>query len=285
METHPGFMKISLVMATLGRTREVESFLASLDAQKYRNFDLIVVDQNPDDRLSPLLSAHGEKFPILYLRSNATGASRARNLGLEHAEGDIVAFPDDDCRYPPDLLNQVARFFSMNPEKAGLTGRSTDEKGRSNMGNFSLKPGPLDRINVWKQAIEYTMFFRGKTARSLRFDETMGQGAGTPYGAGEGTDYLLRLLEREASLHYDPSLTVVHQSHTPPYNTDAARKTHAYGYGMGYVLKKNRLPLWLKVKYLIRPLGGTALSLLRLKLPESNYQWNSFKGRLKGLFS
>ena len=42
------------------------------------------------------------------LRS-ARGLSRARNAGLAHVEADLVAFPDDDCVYPPGLLERVAR--------------------------------------------------------------------------------------------------------------------------------------------------------------------------------
>ena len=91
-------MKFSLILATLNRTGEVDYLLKTLDRQTYRNFELIVVDQNADDRLVPLLAPYQANFPILHLQS-AKGLSRARNVALEHVSGDIVAFPDDDCAY------------------------------------------------------------------------------------------------------------------------------------------------------------------------------------------
>jgi len=104
--------------------------------QTYANFELIVVDQNDDDRLVPILKDYKEKFSILHLRSKK-GLSRARNVGLRYVSGDIVAFPDDDCWYPPDLLERVANFFEEHPGVDGLTGRSVDENGESSSGRFS----------------------------------------------------------------------------------------------------------------------------------------------------
>src|SRR5690349_10889036 len=114
---------ISLLLATVGRTAELENFLLHLDAQTYRCFELIVIDQNPDDRLVAILSEYGQRFPIRHCRSGR-GLSRARNVGLPAATGDVIAFPDDDCWYPPDLLQQVAAIFSENPAVDGITGRS-----------------------------------------------------------------------------------------------------------------------------------------------------------------
>src|SRR5918992_619092 len=113
-------------MPTMGRRKEPERFLASLTAQTFRNFELIVVDQNPDDRLAPVLKAYGDLYPILHLRTKREGASAVRNEGLEYSCSDMVAFPDDDCRYPPDLLEKVARFFDRHLEVDALTGRLVD---------------------------------------------------------------------------------------------------------------------------------------------------------------
>lgn len=278
-------MSFSLVLATVGRTDELERLLASLDAQIYRHFELIVVDQNPDERLMPLLAPYKDKFSILHLRTGSRGAARARNIGLKHVSGDTVAFPDDDCWYPPDLLNTVDRFFVEHSERDGLTGRSIAEDGETSMGRFGTKPSFINRTNAWKRGIEYSIFLRRKSIRGIWFDEDLGVGAGTAWGAGEGTDYLLQLLERGASLYYDPDLIVVHPQLAPPYDAIAIRKAYDYGCGMGRVLGKHKMPLWFKAKWLTRPLVGAVLSLVGARLRKAEYHWNTFKGRLRGLLS
>src|SRR5829696_2800034 len=230
-------MRFSLILPTIERTDEIQCFLASLYAQTYRDFEVIVVDQNPDDRLTPVLAPYVDEFPITRLRTDTRGASRARNLGLKHISGDIVAFPDDDCWYPPGLLAAVAQFFLNHPERDGLTGRPTDADGSPVRGGFDTKPGLLDRINVWRRGIEFTIFLRRECTQETWFDEDLGVGAGTAWGAGEEKDYLLRLLDGGASIHYDPKLVVVHSPTVPPYNDKAVRKAYAYGCGMGRVLQ------------------------------------------------
>jgi glycosyltransferase involved in cell wall biosynthesis len=275
----------SLIMPTVGRTSEPQRFLASLRAQSYRGFELIVVDQNPDDRLEKLLASYADEFPVLHLRTTGRGASRARNTGMEYAGGCVVAFPDDDCWYPPDLLGHAARFFADHPELDGLTGRSVDESGRTSMNRFDARPGPVNRSNVLIRAIEYTVFLRRESTMAVPFDEGLGAGAGTAWGAGEATDYLLRLLDRGVSLHYDPQLVVFHRQVVPPYNGEAARKAYAYGRGMGHVLRRHRMPLWIQAVYPVRALGRAALSLAELEFAKAAYHWSTFVGRSRGLLS
>lgn len=277
-------IRFSLILGTVGRTGELERSLASLDAQSYRNFELIVVDQNPDERLAPILAPYKDRLSILHLRSEK-GLSKAKNVGLKHVDGDIIGFPDDDCRYPPSSLARVARFFVEHPEIDGLTGRSIDEDGNTNMGRFDTESGTIDRLNVWRRGIAYNIFLRRESVRGIWFDEELGPGAGTEWGAGDETDYLLQLLSRGTLLYYEPDLVVVHPSPVPPYDAEAARRTYAYSCGIGHVFEKHKLPLWFKAKWLIRPLGGIALSLVGLKPREAEYRWNTFRGRLRGMRS
>jgi glycosyltransferase involved in cell wall biosynthesis len=153
-----GPVKFSHILAPHGRTEEPERFLSSLDAQTYSDFELIAVGQNPDERLRPFLKPYETRFGIQRL-SSKKGLSRARNAGLESPSGDVVAFPDDDCHYPPDLLERVASFFSEHPEIDGICGRSVDESGKNSNMSFNPGSGSIDRFNVWRRAIAYTTFF------------------------------------------------------------------------------------------------------------------------------
>ena len=122
-------MKASLIVATKGRVDEVGRLFDSLCKQTYRDFEVIVVDQNPDDRLGELVRTYGAGMTIRWIRWSP-GLSRARNAGLKQASGEIVAFPDDDCVYPDETLEQVVQEFRRVPECDGLLGASVDETGR-----------------------------------------------------------------------------------------------------------------------------------------------------------
>jgi glycosyltransferase involved in cell wall biosynthesis len=278
-------LRFSLILGTIERTYEVEFFLSSLELQTYRNFELIVVDQNPDDRLVQILAPYKGEFPILHLKSKP-GLSRAFNLGLEHASGDLVTFPGDDCQYPSDLLDRVAQFFSHHPETDGLTGRSMDEHGKDTNGTFDTETGMVDRFNVWNRSTAYTFFLRLDSLRGVRFDEDMGPGAGTAWGAGNDHDFLLQFLTKGASLYYDPGFIVLHPDPASQYDDDEGliRRAYAYDCGAGHAIRKHEFPLWFRAWWLIRPLGGLALYLVGLKKrPGVKFRWNVVKGRLRGL--
>ncbi|NJN86711.1 MAG: glycosyltransferase family 2 protein [Leptolyngbyaceae cyanobacterium SL_7_1] len=285
-------MKFSLVLATLGRVGEVEQFLASLALQTYQAFELIVVDQNPDDRLLPLIESYRAQFPILHLRSEK-GLSRARNVGLKHLSGDIVAFPDDDCAYLPTVLEQVAAFFSTHSQWNGLTGRSINQAGENSGGRWVSHPEPVNRFNVWQRGISYTIFLRRSVVTSVGlFDEQLGVGAGTPWGAAEETDYLLRALD--AGIYYNPEIRIIHPvlvtPATPEPSPDAPvqppkkqfLKTYAYALGMGYVLRKHNTVWWFVLYNWGRPSLGLLLSLVRGQFDQVRSYWATLRGRVRG---
>lgn len=201
-------MKISLVLATIDRSCEVERFLYHLKKQNYKNFELIVVDQNSDKKLEPILEPFKACFSIIHIKSCERGASRARNLGMQYINGDIIGFPDDDCWYAENLLEEVYRFFSQDTQWDGICGRAINEKEKTVVVRFSRREGHISRLNVWSRGVTFTMFFRSEVLDNVCcFDEELGVGAGTPWGSGEETDYLIRVVDASFKIFYNPGLT------------------------------------------------------------------------------
>ena len=279
--TKPQF---SLVLATVGRTQEVERFLSSLDRQEGASFELIVVDQNTDGRLAPLLEARRSRYPILHVREDRCGASHARNVGLRQISGDLIAFPDDDCWYPDGVLEKVRLLMAQNPRWDGLTCMSRDAKGAVSNGRFARDEGSVNFLDAWAQAIEYTMFFRRALVDSVGlFDDELGVGGSTPFGSGEGTDYLLRALNHGFKISYQPELFVHHPNPYATYDGRTIRKGRSYGAGMGRVVRRHAYPTWFKMKMLARPFAGALLSFATLKPGKAMFHLSTFLGRLQGL--
>jgi glycosyltransferase involved in cell wall biosynthesis len=234
---------VDLIVATVGRTGELGRLLGSLEEQTYRDFRVLVVDQNADERLDAVLAPHDQTLSILRLRSRP-GLSRSRNVALGQLDADLVAFPDDDCWYPPGLLQSVVDLLVVNREWDGLSIRSIDSRGRSSNMRWDRDPGPIDRWNIWRRAISYSIFLRRSVVEKIgEFDEDIGAGAGTIWGSGEETDYLLRALDAGFSLNYEPGLQVHHES-PRPIEPEATTKAYSSGVGNARVLRTHGYPWW-----------------------------------------
>jgi glycosyltransferase involved in cell wall biosynthesis len=269
-----------LVVATVGRTEELRGLLASLDRQTHREFRVIVVDQNDDERIADV-ARWQPGVTILRLRADR-GLSVARNAALDRIASDVVAFPDDDCRYGDDLLMRVAHRLTTRPDLDGIVGRTQDEDGRSSA-NWATEPGPVLTDNVWHRSNSNSIFLRRRVVESVgSFDEALGLGARTPWESGEDTDYLVRAVLRGARIEYDPDLVVIHPE--KELGTTALRSLRRRdGASVGYILAKHGYPLRAKARMLARPAGGAALSLVRGDVEGARLHAEVLRGRALGL--
>jgi glycosyltransferase involved in cell wall biosynthesis len=274
---------VSLVLATRWRTLEVKRLLESLLAETYKTFEVIVVDQNEDDRLTSLLLDYRERLMIKHVRSSKLGHSAGSNAGLRICAGDIVAFPDDDCWYAPDLLRRVVDMFEAHPEWRGITGCEASAEGVVNTHRFDQVAGPVTRQNIWRRHISFAAFFRTADLTGLFFDERLGIGAETIWGSGEETDFLLQFIKRGCVVQYDPSVAVYHPDWGQgPYTMAAITKARRYGMGMGWILQAHRFPAWVTLNCFARPLLGGAYTLVRGRPRKAVYHWSIFLGRTTG---
>ena len=274
-------MKFSLIMGTLGRKDEVGAFLESLQRQDHRNFELLIVDQNPDERLADLVAEYRKHFSIRRYRS-APGLSRARNVGLRYATGDVIAFPDDDCWYPDGLLSYVAARLLAQPSLDGLTGRFVDGAGRAE-GRWLAQSQELNRFNVWRGAISFSIFLRRPLVERIGgFDEALGVGAGTPWGAGEETDFLLRGMKEGGRIEFDHDLVLHHPVKTADFGSAAIERQSRYEAGFGRVIRRGGFPLWYFPWVCSRTVLGSLLALCQGRVAQARFKWHSVLARVRG---
>jgi glycosyltransferase involved in cell wall biosynthesis len=277
-------MKLSLVMSTLGRIDEVVQFIRALERSEFRDFELIIVDQNPDERLQRACEKLAPGFPLHHVRSpQAKGLSRGRNAGVLKASGELVCFPDDDCCYPPSLITEVlARFDETGCDI--VCGRAAAPDGRSINGRFETEAQPVDLRNVFTTQIEWVVFFKRAVFEALEgFDEDIGVGAATPWQSCEGPDITIRALRAGFKVYYDPALYAHHPELDTRHPDSAMRaKGRRYARGMGHVIKKHRYGFAYLANYLVRPMGGACLSVLEGNLKRCLYYLNVAVGRAEG---
>ena len=273
---------LSLVVATRGRTTPFAALFQSLDAQSFRDFEVIVVDQNSDARVgTPDQDAWS--FPIRHLRTpGAAGASRARNAGLAQASGTHVLFPDDDCWYPPGFLaDAVARMDMHNADV--LAGRAADPAtGRDINGRFEPDATRIDRDNVWTTGIEWVVLFKRAVLDAVGgYDPGIGVGATTPWQSCEAQDIVLRALDRGFVCVFDPCL-FGHHAELDIRDPSMLRKGRAYARGFGHLLRVHRYSSRSAASWIIRPSVRALMSLAKGDFTLSAYYRNVALGRLEG---
>lgn len=255
-------IRLSLVVATLGRSDEVARLLGSLATQQRQDFEVIIVDQNGDDRVLAPIEQYRDALTILHLRTPLQGVCRARNLGASQARGHWLMFPDDDCWYPPDLFERYERIAADRPADF-YCGRAADAAGETIMGTFETEPARIERANVWTTLIEWMLVVRRSSFQAVGgFDERIGPGSGTPWGAHEVQDLVLTLLARGHSGQYDPRLFGHHPHDVDPATPAKVAKMRIYSAGLGYVMRKHGFRLSQFLPRLLRPIAGCGLYAL-----------------------
>ena len=273
---------VSLIVATVDRVELVGELLASLVTQTLQDFEVVVVDQNRDDRLVALLAHYDTRLAITHIRA-PRGLSRSRNAGLAIARGTTVAFPDDDCRYRPDTLARVAAFLRAQPDADGVTGRAVAAPGERAPARFARDAHWLSRRSVFVGGMSCVIFMRMQLcARIGTFDERLGLGAPPPWTAAEETDYLARAVASGARIRYLPELVVEHPGPRGALTSAFVARGAAYSRAFGYVLRRHGAGRWYVHALVLRAIAGAALAAVRGRVDLMRYHWAVARGRIRG---
>jgi len=107
-------LSFSIVVATHNRADQITVTLDSLLRQDTRcDFEVVVVDNNSSDSTSATVRALDG---VRYIFEGQQGANYARNTGIGHSSGEIIAFVDDDATAAPDWLEELRRVYERFPD-------------------------------------------------------------------------------------------------------------------------------------------------------------------------
>lgn len=122
--------RISVVVPVYNRSDQLRQLLVALADQDYplANFEVLVCDDGSTENLASIIqeSCQRSGLSVLHLRQANHGAGAARNLGLAHADGEIIAFTDSDCVPAREWLSQISRTFE--DPTVGIAGGKVDSR-------------------------------------------------------------------------------------------------------------------------------------------------------------
>lgn len=274
-------MLYSLIVATMNRNDDLDRLLHSLSMQSFNDFEIIIVDQNNDNKITEiLLRKYDFKEKVRVVRPpNKLCASAARNYGSEYCSGRILGFPDDDCWYAPDILKTVADLFDRYNLEV-LAGSSIDPRlGKSNAVLLNKSGFIIKALDLPIVGIEYSVFMNRTVFEKFKFDESISVGSTGPFQSGEITDLLINIYSHNIQIYYHKDLVIFH-----PFKPEGIKwwkKEYYYAVGFGYVLAKHNLYKgWFY--FMFRSIGGIGLSVLNFNFENTLIRLIRLIGRFNG---
>lgn len=117
-------MKVSIVIPTYKRVDYLDRLLASIQAQTFQDFEVIVVDDNSPNLVEykPVIAKYKNIFIEFKFitKDDNMGAPHSRNIGIKEAKYDLIALVDDDDEWLPQKLEKQVKIFETSNEKIGL---------------------------------------------------------------------------------------------------------------------------------------------------------------------
>lgn len=213
---------ISIIICTRNRKEHLAATLESLERLATADgldYEILVIDNGSDDGTHELIHEFVTRDPQKrkYFFEQEKGLSRARNCGIRHARGEIIAFTDDDVVVDPDWLVALWNTFESKPNVVAVQGMILLQK---EIGQLPPWIDPDDLLFLPYYAphaapcyshtlVGANMTFRREAFKKYGlFDPRLGTGAS---GYGDDTEFGMRLEKAGEKIFYQPTALVFHE--------------------------------------------------------------------------
>ncbi len=217
-------IRITVIICTCNRPDTLGRTLNSLVRQNFSHdhYEVLVIDNRPSTETRVVVTNQAaEGVRIRYATALDEGVSWARNRGVSLANGDIIAFIDDDAVARQNWLSIIDDKFSNSPEVDALSGpvvtllplalpRWFPRRliSHISLSDYRRTPGPM-RYPYYGFGVNMAVRVSA-IQRVGNFDTDFGRTGANCYRNGEETDFFLRLERSGGSILFHPDLIVHH---------------------------------------------------------------------------
>lgn len=221
--------RITVIIPVKNREKVIGRCLKAIFSQSLKPFEVIVVDGYSADKTVEQV----KKFPVKIVYEKYGTIGGARQVGLENANGEYIAFTDSDCMPQTNWLENLVKEF--NHEIVGVGG------GIKNVGNELWSKTIAIIMNTFfgsANSVQGRLFMEKRIVNSISGCNSMYRrtnlikvgGFNTSLSVNEDTE-LNRRLAKSGRLYYIPDAVVIHDSNRGI--KDFAQRIYEFGYGRG----------------------------------------------------
>jgi GT2 family glycosyltransferase len=211
-------MKISILIPTYCRTKDLEACLDALKKQVRAPDQIVVTVRDTDTQTQEFLALYNKDFlPLEWVKVSQEGVVAAMNTGLTRIPGDVTALIDDDTTPWEDWLQRIEAHFAADTKLGGVGGRDWHPHERWDnpvvgkvqwfgrvIGNHHVGIGPAREVDLLKGA---NCAYRTSPLKEIGFDTRLrGRGAQVHWELS----LAFAMKKRGWKLVYDPLISLDH---------------------------------------------------------------------------
>lgn len=206
------FPKISVIVCTYKGSATLVQCLDSLERLDYPDYEILLVNDGSDQRVSELTSTYDT---IREIEIEHRGLSAARNVGAGEASGEILVYTDDDCIAEADWLWWIAKQFLDDPDLGCAGGPNIPPAPETaTQAEIIAAPGGPSHVLLSDTRAEHLPGCNFAVRKAVLdevggFDERF-------WAAGDDVDFCWRVLEAGYELGFHPAAFVWHHRRFTP---------------------------------------------------------------------
>lgn len=276
--------EISIIIPTLNRPDSLLRTFGFMEKSSVLPDEVIVIDQTQDKDVAERIKniCDSSKLNIKYTWVSTPSLTKARNIGFNQANGEILVYMDDDVDVKQDTFSNVREIFSDESiaMAGGISGSSINRVNYLGVlfGRFSLSrrrighvtksvlgrfPVKVEEHTDTEWAMGFFFCIRRKLMEewNLRFDENLKY-----YGYAEDLDFTYRYFKKarkEGLRCIMSSLLCVKHNATIEYRTPSRKNTFLYSVHRWYLSRKLFNSTWSLLSVIWADIGFIAMKLSR----------------------